>query len=147
VNRALHTKPLHVILIEDDEVDAEAIERAFRALGVAVKTTRFVDGRAALDALRGAWGRQLQTEPHLILLDLNMPRMNGLTFLDEVRQDPLLRRTIVFALTGSSLDEDKVAAYDRRVAGYLVKSSLGDDFGALRELLDIYNQAVEFPLA
>ena len=71
-------KPLHIILIEDDEVDAEAIERAFQALGVAIKTTRFVDGRMAIDALRSAWGNQLHNEPHVILLDLNMPRMNGL---------------------------------------------------------------------
>jgi CheY-like chemotaxis protein len=135
-----------VILIEDDEIDAEAIARAFKALGVAVKTSRFVDGRAAIDALRGPWGKQLQNEPHLILLDLNMPRMNGLTFLDELRKEPVLRRSIVFALTGSDQDEDKAAAYDRRVAGYLVKSTLGHDYSALRELLDVYYQAIEFPI-
>jgi CheY-like chemotaxis protein len=146
VNRSAG-KPLHVILVEDDEIDAEAIERAFSVLGVAVNTTRFVDGRAALDALRGPWGSRLQSEPHLILLDLNMPRMNGLAFLDELRRDPVLRRSIVFALTGSNLDEDKAAAYDRRVAGYLVKASLGRDYGALRELLEVYYQAIEFPIA
>jgi CheY-like chemotaxis protein len=140
------SKPLHVILVEDDEIDAEAIERAFKALGVAIKTSRFVDGRAAIDALRGPWGKQLQNEPHLILLDLNMPRMNGLAFLDELRNEPVLRRSIVFALTGSDQDEDKAAAYDRRVAGYLVKSTLGHDYSALRELLDVYYQAIEFPI-
>jgi CheY-like chemotaxis protein len=140
-------KPLHVILIEDDEIDAEAIERAFNALGIAIKTTRFVDGRVAIDALRGPWGSRMQSEPHVILLDLNMPRMNGLAFLDELRKEPVLRRSIVFALTGSELDEDKAAAYDRRVAGYLVKATLGQDYGALRELLDVYYQAIEFPLA
>jgi CheY-like chemotaxis protein len=140
-------KPLHIILIEDDEIDAEAIERAFHVLGVAVKTTRFVDGRMALDALHSAWGTQLQNEPHVILLDLNMPRMSGIAFLDELRKEPVLRRSIVFALTGSELDEDKVAAYDRRVAGYLVKTHLGHDYSALRELLDIYYQAIEFPVA
>lgn len=140
-------KQLHVILIEDDELDAEAIERAFKALGGAVKATRFVDGRAAIDALRGPWGSQLQNEPHLILLDLNMPRMNGLTFLDELRKEPVLQRSIVFALTGLDRDQDKAAAYDRRVAGYLVKNNLGDDYSALSELLDVYFQAIEFPIA
>lgn len=139
-------KPLHIILIEDDEVDAEAIERAFQILGVAVKTTRFVDGRMAIDALRSAWGSLLHTEPHIILLDLNMPRMNGLAFLDELRKEPVLRRSIVFALTGSDLEEDKAAAYDRRVAGYLVKPHLGHDYSSLRELLDVYYQAIEFPM-
>lgn len=141
------SKPLHIILVEDDEVDAEAIERAFGALGVAVKTTRFADGRMAIDALRSAWGSQLQAEPHVILLDLNMPRMNGLAFLDELRKEPVLRRSIVFALTGSELEEDKAAAYDRRVAGYLVKPHLGHDYSALRELLDVYYQAIEFPVS
>jgi len=139
-------KPLHIILVEDDEVDAEAIERAFKVLGLAIKTTRFVDGRMAIDALRSAWGSQLHTEPHVILLDLNMPRMNGLAFLDELRKEPVLRRSIVFALTGSDLEEDKAAAYDRRVAGYLVKPHLGRDYSALRELLDVYYQAIEFPV-
>jgi CheY-like chemotaxis protein len=146
VNRS-SGKPLHVILIEDDEIDAEAIERAFNTLGVAIKTTRFIDGRVAIDTLRSPWGSQLQNEPHVILLDLNMPRMNGLAFLDELRNDPVLRRGIVFALTGSELDEDKAAAYDRRVAGYLVKATLGQDYSALRELLDVYYQAIEFPIA
>ena len=139
-------KPLHIILIEDDEVDAEAIERAFQSLGVAVRITRFGDGRMAIDALRSAWGSQLHTEPHVILLDLNMPRMNGLAFLDELRKEPVLRRSIVFALTGSDLEEDKAAAYDRRVAGYLVKPHLGHDYSSLRELLDVYYQAIEFPV-
>lgn len=140
-------KPLHIILVEDDEVDAEAISRAFEVSGVMAKITWFSDGRTALDALRGSLGIQLQSEPYLILLDLNMPRMNGFAFLDELRRDNLLRRSIVFALTGSEADVDRMAAYDRRVAGYLVKSSLGADFDALRELLEVYYQAIEFPIA
>ena len=140
-------KPLHIVLVEDDDVDAEAIIRAFRAIGVAAKTTRFVDGRAAIDALRGPFGAQLQSEPYLILLDLNMPRMNGIAFLDELRQDAVLRRSIVFALTGSDEERDMAAAYDRRVAGYLIKAGQGVDYGSLRELLEIYYQAIEFPIA
>lgn len=140
-------KPLHIILVEDDDVDAEAITRAFQAIGVAARTTRFIDGRAAIDALRGPFGAQLQSEPYLILLDLNMPRMNGIAFLDELRQDLTLRRSIVFALTGSDEGRDMAAAYDRRVAGYLVKASQGIDYGALRELLEVYYQAIEFPIA
>ena len=140
-------KPLHIILIEDDEIDAEAIMRAFKAIGMMAKTTRFVDGRAALDALRSSFGVQLQSEPYLILLDLNMPRMNGLAFLDELRKDPMLKRSIVFALSGSEEDNDRAAAYDRRVAGYLVKASQGIEYSALRELLEVYYQAIEFPMA
>ena len=140
-------KPLHIILIEDDEVDAEAITRAFKAIGVAARTTRFVDGRSAIDSLRGPFGRQLQSEPYLILLDLNMPRMNGFAFLDELRQDAVLKRSIVFTLSGSEAEGDRAAAYDRRVAGYLVKAGQGLEYSALRELLEVYYSAVEFPMS
>lgn len=139
-------KQLHIILIEDDDVDAEAIQRAFKVSGMVAKTTRYVDGRAALDGLRGPFGVQLQSEPYLILLDLNMPRMNGLTFLDELRNDPRLKRSIVFALSASELEGDRAAAYDRRVAGYLVKARQGIEYSALRELLEVYYQAIEFPM-
>lgn len=139
-------RPLHIILIEDDEIDAEAIIRAFRAIGVATRTTRFTDGKVAIDTLRGPLGVQLQNEPYLILLDLNMPRMNGFAFLDELRKDAALKRSIVFALTGSSEEADRAAAYDRRVAGYLVKASQGFEYSALRELLEIYYNAIEFPI-
>lgn len=141
-----HGKPLHILLIEDDEVDAEAITRAFRAIGAVAQITRFVDGRAAIDALRGPFGRQLVSEPFLILLDLNMPRMNGIAFLDELRQEPVLKRSVVFALTGSDEDQDMAAAYARNVAGYLVKAGQGIDYSALRELLEVYYQASEFPV-
>lgn len=139
-------RPLHIILIEDDEVDAEAITRAFHAIGVGTKTTHFADGKLAIDALRGPLGAQLQSEPYLILLDLNMPRMNGFAFLDELRKDAVLKRSIVFALSGSNEEQDRAAAYDRRVAGYLVKASQGIDYSALRELLEVYYSAIEFPL-
>lgn len=137
--------PVRMIVIEDDEVDAEAIERACRAIGASVQITRFRDGREAIEALRGPFGQNAVADPYLILLDLNLPRMGGIAFLDELRADPLLRRSIVFALTVSEADEDKLAAYDRRVAGYLVKSALGRDYTALTNLLSVYERAVEFP--
>jgi CheY-like chemotaxis protein len=140
-------RPLHIILIEDDEVDAEAITRAFKTIGVAARTTRFVDGRAAIDTLRGPFGVQLQSEPYLILLDLNLPRMNGFAFLDELRKDAVLKRSIVFTLSGSEEEGDRSAAYDRRVAGYLVKANQGLNYQALRELLETYYSAIEFPIS
>ncbi len=137
--------PIQMILIEDDEVDAEVIDRACRAIGAPIQITRFRDGREAIDALRGPFGRNAVTNPYLILLDLNLPRMGGIAFLDELRADPSLRRSIVFALTASEADEDKLAAYDRRVAGYLVKGTLGQDYTALTSLLSVYEKAIEFP--
>jgi CheY-like chemotaxis protein len=140
-------KPLQLLLIEDDEVDAEAIDRACRNLDVNCEIVRFRDGREALDALRGPLGATLLHRPFIILLDLNLPRMDGIAFLDDLRADPVWKRSIVFVLTTSTREEDKAAAYDRRVAGYLVKDIMGTDFTALCELLDVYEKSVQFPIA
>ncbi len=140
------SKPIHLVLIEDDEVDAEAIERACQALDVHCVATRFRDGREAMDAFSGSFGTALLSQPYIILLDLNLPRMDGLAFLDELRSDPIWRRSIVFVITTSTRDEDKAAAYDRRVAGYLVKEVLGSDYAALCDLLEVYEKSVQFPL-
>jgi CheY-like chemotaxis protein len=136
-----------LVLVEDDEVDAEAISRACRQLEINCEIIRFRDGREAMDALRGPVGAELQSRPYLILLDLNLPRMDGIAFLDDLRADPVWRRSIVFVLTTSAREEDKAAAYDRRVAGYLVKDTLGSDYTALCELLDVYDKSVQFPIA
>ena len=138
-------KAVHVVLIDDDEVDVEAVVRSFRLHGMANPITTFRNGAEALHAMRGRFGSELGATPFLILLDLNMPMMNGIEFLDAIRGDPGLRRTIVFALTTSDTDEDKRAAYERHVAGYLVKSHLGVSYSALTQMLDNYWRIVEFP--
>ena len=140
-------KPIQLLLVEDDDVDAEAIERACRQREVNCEITRFRDGREALDALHSAFGISLITRPYLIVLDLNLPRLDGIAFLDDLRADPIWRRSIVFVLTTSTREEDTAAAYDRRVAGYLIKEHLGPDYIALCELLDVYEKSVQFPVA
>jgi CheY-like chemotaxis protein len=140
-------KPIQLLLIEDDDVDAEAIERACRHLNVNCEIVRFRDGREALDELRGAFGAGLLARPYLIVLDLNLPRLDGIAFLDDLRADPIWRRSIVFVLTTSTREEDTAAAYDRRVAGYLIKEQLGPDYTALCELLDVYEKSVQFPIS
>jgi len=63
-------------------------------------------------------------KPYIILLDLNMPRMSGIEFLEVIRHDDALRDTVVFVLTTSKADEDRTAAYKKHVAGYIVKSDV-----------------------
>lgn len=138
-------KSVHVVLIDDDDVDVEAVVRSFRLHGLHNPITIFRNGAEALQAMRGRFGSELATTPFLVLLDLNMPMMNGIEFLDAIRGDPDLRRAIVFALTTSDTDEDKRAAYERHVAGYLVKSHLGVSYGSLTQMLDNYWRIVEFP--
>lgn len=138
------TRPVTLLLIEDDLVDAEAIQRAFRQQRIANPFVVVPDGVEALRALRGEAGPPVP-RPFLILLDINMPRMNGIEFLRELRRDPELHRSIVFVLTTSNREEDKLAAYEGHVAGYILKSRAGEDFLEVIKMLRSYWRVVEFP--
>jgi CheY-like chemotaxis protein len=136
---------IHILLVEDDEIDAEAIMRGFHAQKIANPFTLVSDGIEALEVLRGTNGAARLPRPYMILLDINMPRMNGLEFLEAVRADSELAQSVVFVLTTSNRDEDMMAAYNRQIAGYLLKSRAGKDFVDLITLLDSYWRIVEFP--
>ncbi len=133
---------VHLILVEDDEVDAEFVVRVLQRSGIDAPITIFRDGWDAQQALRGAQRERLAACPLIFLLDLNMPRLNGLEFLDYLRSDPQWRSAVVFVLSQSERREDVVAAYDRQVAGYLVKSHMGDDYSLLPQLLVSYCRLV-----
>ena len=141
----MDSQPIHILLVEDDDVDAEMVLRACRRREINNPFTIVRNGVEALEALRGSESQPRLPRPYLILLDINMPRMNGIEFLQEVRRDDELRRSIIFVLTTSNNDEDKLAAYNEQVAGYLLKSSLASDFQHITGLLDSYRCAVEFP--
>lgn len=134
-----------ILLVEDDDIDAEAIGRAFVKSKIANPIYRARDGIEALSMLRGTDGQQRLSRPYIILLDLKMPRMNGLSFLDELRIDEDLRNSVVFVLTTSSAEQDMVAAYEKFVAGYIVKSRAGSSFADLIGMLDYYWRVVELP--
>ena len=136
---------IHLVVIDDDEVDVESIVRSLNRNGIFGQITVFRDGLEALRALQGPESKALQTRPLLILLDLDLPRLSGLEFLDALRRDPRLRGTVVFVLTLSDRDEDKLAAYDRQVAGYLLKANLGEDFSLLPRLLRSYCRLAAWP--
>ena len=138
-------KLVGVLLVEDDEVDVMAVKRAFARLKIANPLHIAGDGIEALEMLRGQGGREAIPRPYIVLLDLNMPRMGGLEFLRELRDDPDLHATIVFVLTTSKQEEDIVAAYSQNVAGYLLKANVGNDFMGLVGLLGYYWQLVELP--
>jgi CheY-like chemotaxis protein len=136
---------IQIVLIDDDEVDIEAVARILRKHRLAHELVTFSNGSDAKNALAGSFGVELTKQPYLILLDLNMPRMNGIELLDWLRTQPHLCRSIVFAFTTSEAQQDCKAAYDRQVAGYLVKSHLGSGYAALARMLDAYTQNILFP--
>jgi CheY-like chemotaxis protein len=141
----LHGKPLNILLVEDDDGDAKAVQRAFQKAKITNPILRAVDGVEALDILKGANGKAKPPAPYLLLVDINMPRMNGIQLIQALREDEDLRHSIAFILTTSKRDEDKVAAYDLNVAGYIVKATAGQDFLSLVNLVDCYWRIVEMP--
>jgi CheY-like chemotaxis protein len=136
---------LNILLVEDDDVDVMSVRRAFVARKVGHALTVARDGREALAILRAEEGRPAWRAPYVILLDLNLPLMNGLEFLAELRRDGEHQRAVVFVLTTSEADRDRRAAYDQHVAGYVVKSTLGHDFGPMVDLLNAYLRVVSLP--
>jgi CheY-like chemotaxis protein len=140
----MSTRTVQILLVEDDDVDVLAVRRAFREQKIANPITVAKDGLEALDILRGN-GRPALDRPFIILLDLNMPRMNGIELLGELRADPQLKHSIVFVLTTSKADEDKAAAYDKNIAGYIVKADVGHGFVQVVGMLNHYWRIVELP--
>ena len=142
---AIARKPVTLFVVDDDEIDRETILRSVEDMGLEnpVRTAR--DGEEALAVLRGTDGMEPIAGPFLILLDLNMPRMNGLELLEEIRRDPDLHRTIVFVLTTSNAENDRMAAYDRNIAGYVLKARAGLEFERVVGLVEQFGRTVEFP--
>lgn len=134
-----------VLLVEDDEVDRQVVKRAFRQLKIANPVYEARDGLEALSMLRGQDGYVRVQAPYMILLDLSMPRMDGLEFLAALREDEELDTSIVFVLTTSKADEDRTAAYKQHVAGYIVKSDFGNEFMKIVEMIDHYWRVIVFP--
>jgi CheY-like chemotaxis protein len=115
------SKLLHILLVDDDDVDVMNVQRAFKKNNIANPLFIARDGLEALEILRREGPDGMPKERRLILLDLNMPRMNGMEFLRELRSDPELHSLTVIVLTTSDDERDKVEAYNLNVAGYIVK--------------------------
>lgn len=117
----MSNKLLHILLVDDDDIDVMNVERAFKRNNIINPFYVARDGIEALAMLRATGEGAVPKERRLILLDLNMPRMNGLEFLRELREDPELRYLTVIVLTTSDDERDKVEAYNLNVAGYIIK--------------------------
>lgn len=139
-------KELNILLVDDDDGDAKAVRRAFRKANIANEITRAVDGIDALSILRGTGGKTRLAPPYVVLADINMPRMNGIDLVTELRSDPALHNAVVFFLTTSKDQQDITAAYDLNAAGYIAKETAGRDFLQLVNMMDRYWRIIELPL-
>ena len=134
-----------ILLVDDDEVDVMNVQRAFNKHRI--KRTLHVaeNGLRALQMLRGEENEKLAPQPQIVLTDINMPRMNGIEFIRELRADPDLKNMSVFVMTTSSDDKDRKAAYELNVAGYILKPVEPDKFMASIQILDNYWSLIELP--
>jgi CheY-like chemotaxis protein len=135
------SEPLAILLVEDDAIDVMNARRAFKKNNLTNPIYEAQNGIEALQLLRGG----SLPRKHIVLLDLNMPKMNGLEFLRELRADAALKSTSVVVLTTSNGERDKVEAYQLNVAGYLVKPVTFQSFVELMATLNKYWTLVELP--
>lgn len=132
-----------ILVVEDDEVDVMNIERAFTKAAIVNPLFVARDGLAALELIQSGTLKK----PLLILLDINMPRMNGLEFLHKLREMAEWQTTPVVVLTTSNLEKDRFEAYQLKVAGYVVKPVEFTGFIEAVSTIGSYWSLCEFPPA
>ena len=125
----------HILLVEDSAADAALAREVLNGNSVPVNLHHVLDGREALDFLRRQDPFSDAPRPDLILLDINMPRMNGLEALSEIRRDPDLRSLLVVILTTSMASDDVQRAYELNVNAFVRKPLDFEEFSdALRAM-------------
>ena len=130
-----------ILLVEDDRVDAMTIKRSLEEIKVTNRLDTVSNGEEALEFLRDSQNEM----PCLILLDLNMPKMNGIEFLKIAKTDDELKRIPVVVLTTSSDEEDKVDSFNLGVAGYMIKPVDYKQFVEVVKTIDMYWTLSELP--
>ncbi|MFC5270188.1 response regulator [Adhaeribacter terreus] len=130
----MNEKLVNILLVEDDEVDIMNVQRAFKKNNITNPLFIAHNGLEALDMLRN----KIVPVPQIVILDINMPQMNGIEFLQELRKDENLKHLSVFVMTTSNDDSDKLNAYNLNVAGYILKPLSFEKFIASVATLDSY---------
>jgi CheY-like chemotaxis protein len=118
-----------ILLVEDDQMDVMNVQRELRKQNITVPLVHARNGREALNLLRGENGETQIARPSVVMLDLNMPRLNGLELLKILRADPEFSDLNVFIMTTSDLDVDRSGATELGISGYIIKPLTFDSFG------------------
>jgi CheY-like chemotaxis protein len=134
-----------VLIVDDEPADVRLLQMALRQGGYPCNISIAGNGAEALDLLRGNF-KARRPAPDLILLDLNMPQMNGREFLQHVKSDQALRLAPVVVVSTSDAERDVVAAYELGASGYLSKPvDIDDLFSAIRRIEDYWFGAMRRP--
>lgn len=143
---ALGTQTVEILLVEDSEPDILLTEEAFAEARVANRLHVARDGEEALQFLRRQGKHAQAPRPDVILMDINMPRKNGLEVLEEIKADPELRPIPVLILTTSQAEDDVRRSYSGHASGYVVKPVGFENFlQAIRAFEDFWLTFVRFP--
>mgnify|MGYP001950451871 CR=1 FL=1 len=134
-------KVVTILLVEDDEVDVMNVKRAFKKGNVSNPLFVANNGIEALEMLES----KTMGNPKIILLDLNMPKMGGIEFLEVLRKKEEFKNISVFVMTTSNEESDKIDAYNLNVAGYILKPLSMDRFIEAVSILNNYWKLCEFP--
>jgi len=130
-----------ILLVEDDRVDAMTVQRALNDIHVANKLDTVTNGEEAIAYLQN----ENMENPCIILLDINLPRMNGMEFLQAAREKSLLDRIPVVVLTTSKNDQDIVESFKLGVAGYMLKPVTYTEFMETVRTINLYWTLSELP--
>jgi len=130
-----------ILLVEDNKIEAMKVRRAFKKLGVVNDLHISPNGLEALSYLK----EQEHNLPGLILLDLNMPKMNGLEFLHEIKQDDNFKKIPVVVLTTSKNESDRMQSFEHSVAGYMVKPVRYEAYLEVIQIIENYWKTSELP--
>jgi CheY-like chemotaxis protein len=130
-----------ILLVEDDTVDSMTVKRALKDLNVTNPLVRVVNGEQALEYLQNS----ANAGPCVILLDLNMPKMNGVEFLKIAKADDKLKYIPVVVLTTSKADQDRFECFNSSAAGYIVKPVDYKGFVEAMRILNLYWTLSELP--
>lgn len=132
-------KQVNILLVEDDYLDIMNVERELKRINIDHPVHVARNGREALSMLRGDGTPKISPAPSVILLDINMPKMNGIEFLTELRREPEFSHIPVFIMTTSNEETDRMAAQRLNVAGYIVKPLSFDSFDKSHSSLDSFS--------
>lgn len=136
----------NILLVEDDKVDVMNVQRSFKKANITNPLFIVGNGLEALEVLRNESETVVMPKTRrLVLLDLNMPKMGGIEFLEALRADPQLRPTPVIVLTTSDQERDRIEAYNLNVAGYILKPVTFINFAEVMSALNRYWTLCEIP--
>lgn len=139
------TEHMNILLVEDNDLDVEILRRSLRRIGASSALMHAKDGLEALDMLRQNQTEEILPEPFVILLDINMPRMNGHEFLAELRACNDLKAARVFVFTTSDSKKDVNKSYQNNASGYIVKPNSSSELDDVVKSLQNFWRICEDP--